>query len=39
MVVAYINRPLESTAAISTVAVGVPCYYLWIRAARAASSN
>lgn len=31
MVVAYINRPVESTAAIVTVAAGVPCYYLWIR--------
>jgi APA family basic amino acid/polyamine antiporter len=31
MIVAYINRPVESTAAIVTVAAGVPCYYLWIR--------
>jgi APA family basic amino acid/polyamine antiporter len=31
MIVAYINRPVESTAAIATVAAGVPCYYLWIR--------
>jgi APA family basic amino acid/polyamine antiporter len=31
MIVAYVNRPLESTAAVVTVAAGVPCYYVWIR--------
>ncbi len=31
MVVAFINRPVESTAAIVTVAAGIPCYLLWIR--------
>lgn len=31
MVVAYVNRPVESTAAVVTVAAGIPCYFLWIR--------
>ena len=25
----YINRPLESTAAVLTVSIGIPCYFLW----------
>jgi APA family basic amino acid/polyamine antiporter len=32
MVVAYINRPFESTAAVLTVLAGVPCYVIWMRA-------
>lgn len=35
MVIAFINRPLESSAAVITVAIGIPCYYLWLRAAKA----
>lgn len=35
MVVAYINRPAESSAAVVTVLAGVPCYYLWVRATHA----
>ncbi|UCF04503.1 MAG: amino acid permease [bacterium] len=31
MVIAYINRPAESTAAIVTIAAGIPCYYLWVK--------
>ena len=31
MVVAYINRPLESSVAVLTVIVGVPFYYFWLR--------
>lgn len=31
MVLAYFNRPLESTAAVMTVILGVPCYFLWIK--------
>lgn len=31
MVIAYINRPLESTAAVITVLVGVPVYFIWIK--------
>jgi len=34
MVVAYINRPFESTLAIVTVLAGVPLYFLWVRASR-----
>jgi APA family basic amino acid/polyamine antiporter len=34
MVIAYINRPLESSAAVLTVIVGIPCYLLWVRAAK-----
>jgi APA family basic amino acid/polyamine antiporter len=34
MVVAFINRPFESSLAIATVLVGIPLYYLWIRSAR-----
>lgn len=31
MIVAYINRPLESSVAVFTVLLGIPCYYLWIK--------
>ncbi len=31
MIVAFINRPVESLAALLTVACGIPVYYLWIR--------
>jgi APA family basic amino acid/polyamine antiporter len=34
MVIAYINRPLESTAAVLTVLAGIPVYMIWIRAVR-----
>lgn len=32
MIVAFINRPMESTAALVTVAAGIPVYYIWVRA-------
>jgi len=31
MVFNYVNRPLESSAAILTVLFGIPCYILWVR--------
>ncbi len=31
MIFAYINRPLESTAAVITVLAGIPCYLIWIK--------
>jgi APA family basic amino acid/polyamine antiporter len=31
MIVNYLNRPLESTAAVVTVLVGVPLYLIWIK--------
>jgi len=31
MVVAFVNRPMESSAAIVTIAAGIPLYYLWKR--------
>ncbi|MBD3414924.1 MAG: amino acid permease [Candidatus Aminicenantes bacterium] len=31
MAVNYLNRPLESTAAVVTVLIGVPCYFIWIK--------
>jgi APA family basic amino acid/polyamine antiporter len=34
MVIAYINRPLESSAAVLTVLAGIPCYMIWVRAVR-----
>ncbi len=34
MIVAFINRPFESSLAITTVLLGIPCYYLWIRSNR-----
>jgi APA family basic amino acid/polyamine antiporter len=34
MVIAYINRPLESSAAVLTVAAGIPCYFLWVKAVK-----
>jgi APA family basic amino acid/polyamine antiporter len=33
MVVAFLNRPVESSAAMITVAAGIPVYCIWIRAA------
>jgi APA family basic amino acid/polyamine antiporter len=37
-VVAFINRPVESSAAIVTVAAGIPAYFIWIRAVRRPTS-
>jgi len=31
MIVAYINRPVESSVAVITVLLGIPCYFLWIK--------
>jgi APA family basic amino acid/polyamine antiporter len=31
MAFAYFERPLESTAAVISVLLGVPCYFLWIK--------
>jgi APA family basic amino acid/polyamine antiporter len=31
MVFNYVNRPLESSAAVLTVLFGIPCYILWVR--------
>lgn len=33
-VIAYINRPVESTAAIITVGIGIPCYFFWAKKIR-----
>jgi APA family basic amino acid/polyamine antiporter len=38
MIVAFINRPMESSAAIVTVAAGIPAYYIWIKAVRRPTS-
>lgn len=32
MIVAYVNRPLESTLAVTTVLAGIPLYYGWLKA-------
>jgi len=31
MIINYLNRPLESTAAVVTVLLGIPCYFIWIK--------
>jgi APA family basic amino acid/polyamine antiporter len=31
MLINYLNRPLESTAAVLTVLVGIPCYFLCVK--------
>jgi APA family basic amino acid/polyamine antiporter len=31
MFINYLNRPLESTAAVLTVLAGIPCYFIWVR--------
>jgi len=31
MIIAYINRPLESSAAVITVLIGIPIYYIWAK--------
>jgi APA family basic amino acid/polyamine antiporter len=31
MIVAFYNRPVESTAAIVTILIGIPSYYIWLR--------
>jgi APA family basic amino acid/polyamine antiporter len=33
MIIAFINRPMESSAAICTVLAGLPCYAVWRRLA------
>ncbi|MCF8303882.1 MAG: amino acid permease [Bacteroidales bacterium] len=33
-IVAFINRPLESGAALATILAGIPIYYLWVWAKR-----
>ncbi len=39
LVVAYYNRPLESSAAVLTVIAGIPCYLLWVRAMKRSGGN
>ena len=39
MVIAYINRPVESSVAVITVILGVPCYFLWVRKANKTSMS
>ena len=34
MVFNYINRPMESSAAMLTVLFGIPCYFLWVRGSK-----
>ena len=34
MIFAYLERPLESTAAVVTVTLGLPCYFFWIKGMR-----
>jgi len=31
MIIAFVNRPVESLAALLTVACGIPVYFLWVR--------
>ncbi|UCE04794.1 MAG: amino acid permease [bacterium] len=31
MIVMYLNKPVESTAAVITVLLGIPCYFLWVK--------
>jgi len=31
MVFNYLNRPMESSAALLTVLIGIPCYFLWVK--------
>ena len=31
MAINYLNRPFESTAAVVTVLIGIPCYFIWIK--------
>ncbi len=33
MVFNYVNRPMESSAALLTILFGIPCYFLWVRGA------
>jgi len=33
MVFNYVNRPMESSAAVLTVLFGIPCYFFWVRGA------
>lgn len=39
MVVAYFNRPVESSAAVLTVLLGVPCYFLWVRSVKGSKTD
>ena len=31
MVLTYLNKPVESSIAVLTIVVGVPCYFLWVK--------
>ena len=31
MVFNYVNRPMESSAALLTILFGIPCYFLWVK--------
>jgi APA family basic amino acid/polyamine antiporter len=35
LIIAFINRPVESGAAIFTILLGIPCYLLWVRGMKA----
>jgi APA family basic amino acid/polyamine antiporter len=39
MAVAYVNRPLESTAAVVTVLAGIPIYLVWMRLVKPAATR
>lgn len=39
MIVNFINRPVESSAAIITIVLGIPCYYIWIKRVKSAKSE
>jgi APA family basic amino acid/polyamine antiporter len=34
MIVAFANRPFASAVALATIALGVPCYFLWVKGTR-----
>jgi APA family basic amino acid/polyamine antiporter len=39
MIIAYINRPIESSAAVLTVILGIPAYILWIKGFRISNKS
>lgn len=34
MIVTYFNKPIESSIAVLTVIIGIPCYYIWVKSVK-----
>jgi len=39
MIIAFMNRPFASMTALATIALGVPCYFLWVKRVKTAPGS